>query len=104
VLERVHAGQDAGVRGQRDDRVRVGECEANALGREPIDVRRPRRSAVDAERVGSERVDGDEQDVLIRNLSKSQPTRASGAGTGGERRSNHKNPPHRRAVSHIPKP
>ena len=35
------------------------------LGREPIERRRRRRAAVTAQRIGAQRVDGDQQNVLI---------------------------------------
>lgn len=40
--------------------------ESQAVGRQPIEVRRRRLAAVGAERVGAQRIDRDEQDVLIR--------------------------------------
>jgi hypothetical protein len=65
MLKRVLAGENAGVRRQRDHRVRVGEVEPNALGRQAIERRRRGRAAVAAKRVGAKRIDGDEQDVLL---------------------------------------
>ena len=67
VLVRVFARQDAGVRGQRERRLRVREGEAHAFRGEPVERGRARGAAVAAERVGAERVDRDEQDVLARN-------------------------------------
>jgi hypothetical protein len=37
MLKRIESSEDAGVRRQRDDGVRVREVEADALGREPIE-------------------------------------------------------------------
>ena len=52
------------MRRQREHRVRVREIEAHALAGEPIKGRRRRASAVHAQRVGSERIDRDEENVL----------------------------------------
>ncbi len=60
----VLARQDACVRGQRQHGVGVGEIEAHALGREPVDRGRRCRPPVRSERVRPERVDGDKKDVL----------------------------------------
>ena len=67
MLKRIDAGQDRRVRRQRRDGVRVRELEAHAIGREPIEGRRRRRPTVAAERVRAQRVDCDEQDVLMRD-------------------------------------
>ena len=66
MLERVPPGKDAGVRRERHDRVRVGEVEADAFTREPIEHRRRGRTTVASQRVAAERVDRDEQDVQAR--------------------------------------
>ena len=64
VAQGVLAGEQVGVGGQGHDVVRPGRLEANALGGEAVDPRRPRVApAVAAERVRAERVDGDEQDA-----------------------------------------
>ena len=44
----------------------VREREARAVARQSIEVRRPRLPAVRRQRVGAQRVDGHEQDVLLR--------------------------------------
>ena len=69
VLVGIQARQDAGVRRQRRDRVRVRvrEVEADALRREPIERRRRRAAAVAPKRVGAQRVDRDQENVLPRN-------------------------------------
>ena len=51
--------------GQRHDGVRVREREPRAAGGQAIEVRRLRRAAVRRQRVGAQRVDRDEQDVLV---------------------------------------
>jgi hypothetical protein len=62
VLVRVQARQDVGVRGQRDDVVRVGALEAHALLRQPVQPRRlGLRLPVAAQRVEAQRVDRDQQ-------------------------------------------
>jgi hypothetical protein len=66
VFEGIGTGKDAGVRGPRQDGVRVCEVEPRSVRRERVEIRRARRAAVAAERVGAQRVDGHEQDVLIR--------------------------------------
>ena len=61
------------MRRQRHDGVRVREREARAVRRQAIEIRRPRRPAVRRQRVGAQRVDGDEQDVLIRGGLEGEP-------------------------------
>ena len=52
--------------GQRDHGVRVGEVEARAERRQAVEVRRGRlRPPYAAERVGAQRVDRDQEDVLV---------------------------------------
>jgi hypothetical protein len=65
VLVRIAARENAGVRGERDHRVRVRELEARTAGGEAIEIRRRRPAAVAAEGIGTQRVDGDEQDVAV---------------------------------------
>ena len=65
VLVRQPAGEDRRVRRQRHDRVRVREGKPRAARSQPVEVRRLRAPAVRRQRVGAQRVDGDEQDVLI---------------------------------------
>src|SRR5262245_44947881 len=67
MLKRVPPREDAGVRWERHDGMGVGEVEADAFTREPIERRRRCRTAVASQRVGAERVDRDEQDVLAGN-------------------------------------
>jgi hypothetical protein len=102
VLERIRAREDAGVRGQRDDGVRVSKGEADTGSRQRIDVRRPRRAPVAAERVGAQRVDGDEQHVLLGVLRKRAGSLSAGAGAR-QRHRQETSPPHGRQVLHIPK-
>ena len=45
--------------------MRMGEIEAGASGREGIEIRRLRRTAIAGERIRAQRVDGDEENVLI---------------------------------------
>ncbi len=66
VLVGIGAGQDAGVRRQRDDGVRVREGEARAARGERVEVRRAGAAAVGRQRIGAQRVDGDEEDVAVR--------------------------------------
>ena len=64
VAQGVLAGEQVGVGGQGHDVVRPGRLEANALGGQAVDPRRPRVApAVAAERVRAEGVDGDDQDA-----------------------------------------
>ena len=65
MLVRQPAGEDGGVRRKRHDGVRVREREARPARGEPVEVRRLRAPTVRTERIGPERVDGHEQDVLI---------------------------------------
>ncbi len=65
VLERIQTRQDAGVRHERQGGVPVREGIARADAGEPIERRRRRGSAVAAERIRTEGVDGDKQNVLI---------------------------------------
>jgi hypothetical protein len=65
VFVRVTARQDARVRGQRDNGVRVRELEPCALRGQTIEVRRECTSAVRAHHIGAQRVDGHEQHVAI---------------------------------------
>ena len=66
------AAENRRVRRQRDDGMGVREGEARAVARESIQVRRLRRAAVRRQRVGPERVDGHEQDVLIAGLAEDE--------------------------------
>jgi hypothetical protein len=43
----------------------VREGEARAMLGQAVEVRRPRRSAIRRQRIGAQRVDRDQQDVLI---------------------------------------
>ncbi len=64
VAQRVVAGEQVGVRGQGHHVVRPCRLEADALGRQAVDPRRPRvAAAVAAERVRAQRVDGHEEDA-----------------------------------------
>ena len=45
--------------------MRMGEIEAGASGREGIEIRRLRRTAIAGERIRAQRVDGDEENVLV---------------------------------------
>ena len=65
VLVGVGAGEDARMRRPGQRGVRVREVEPRAARRERVEVRRPRRAAVAAHRIRPQRVDGDEEDVLI---------------------------------------
>jgi len=67
MLKGILAGEDARVRRQREDGVRVREIEEDTVAREPIEGGCRDRAAVRAERVSAQRVDRDEQNVLIRN-------------------------------------
>jgi hypothetical protein len=63
VVQRVLAREQVGVGGKGDDVVGVGRLEAHALRGQAVDPGRAGvRAAVAAERVGAQRVDGDEQD------------------------------------------
>jgi len=86
VLVGIQAGEDRRVRGQRQDGRRVREREARAMGGQPIEVRCRGRPAVGAERVGAQRVDRHEQDVLVR----------SGRSTKACSRHHHQPPPRSR--------
>ena len=90
VLVRKLPGQDGGVGGQRHDRVRVRERKARAARGQPIEVRRGGTAAVRPKRVGAQRVDGDEEDVLVRGLSDgvraaAPPPERDGADRGQQR-------------------
>ena len=65
MLVRVCSCQDAGMRGTREYRVRVREFETQPYRREVVQIGRARRPAVRAERIRPERIDCDEQQVLI---------------------------------------
>ena len=65
VLVGIRAGQEARMRRQRDDRVRVGEGEPRAARGERFEARRAGAAAVDGNRIRSERVDGDEEHVAV---------------------------------------
>src|SRR4051812_30609373 len=67
MLKRISTGEDAGVRTERGHRMRVRKPEPHALGRPPIERRRRRRPAVTTQRIGAQRVDGDEENVLMRD-------------------------------------
>lgn len=86
VLERVLARQDAHVRRQREHRVRVGELEAHAPACEAVEVRRIGGAAVGMQRVGPQRVDGDEQDVLIQGSGGTRPASGGRTTTSPRRR------------------
>ncbi len=66
VLVRVDAGQQAGMRRQRDHGVCVGEGEPRAACRERIDARRAGASAIGGHGIRPQRVDGDDQDIALR--------------------------------------
>ena len=68
MLKGIQAGQDADVRGQRDDGMRMREVVADAIGGQGVEVRRRGAPPVGAKRVGPQRVDRDEQHVLIGRL------------------------------------
>ena len=53
------------MRRERHDGVRVGEVESEAVAGQPVEVRRRRGTAVATQDVGAERVNGDQEDVLI---------------------------------------
>ena len=87
VLERILAGQDRGVRRQRDHGVGVGEVEPDTLAGEPVEGRRRRTPSVTPERIRPERVDGDQKDVLPGNrmqvrLARRRRARDAGTETG----------------------
>jgi hypothetical protein len=63
VALRLVAGEERRVARRGGGRRRVRALEHDALAREPVEGRRRERTAVGAERVGAERVDGDEHDV-----------------------------------------
>ena len=64
VAERIQAREDGGMRRQGDDGRGAGLGESDAAGRQPIDPRGRRGLvAVGAERIGAERVDGDEEHI-----------------------------------------
>jgi len=64
VLVGVQAGQDVDVRRKRDDVLRVRVVEDDAFARDPIQIRRCDPGvAGEAERIGAERVDRDENDI-----------------------------------------
>ena len=65
VLVRIQARQHARMRHERDDGVGVREAEARAARRQLIEVGRRRAPAIRPERVGAQRVDGDQEDVAI---------------------------------------
>ena len=67
MLERISARQDARVRRQRDHGVRVSEIVADALSGQTVQIWRGGWSAVGAQGICAERVDGDEQNVLAGN-------------------------------------
>ena len=63
----IPARHQARVRGQRDRRRRERARESHALAREPIHRRRPRGGvAVGADAIGTQRIDGDEDEVACR--------------------------------------
>ena len=75
------------MRGQRDDRLCVGERESDAGGREGVDVRRAGGPPFGAERVGAQRVDGDKENVAVRILAEIERALTAGGGRnarGGE--------------------
>ena len=65
MLVRVCSCQDAGMRGTRECRVRVREFETQPYRRKVIQIGRTRPPAVRAERIRPERIDCDEQQVLV---------------------------------------
>jgi hypothetical protein len=67
VLKRIPPREHAGVGAQRGDGVGVRELETHALRGEPVERRRRRRSAIAAQRVGAQRVDGDQENILRRD-------------------------------------
>ncbi len=83
VVRRVAAGEDVRVRGESHHVVGVGVFEAHARGGEAVHPRRPRIGlAIGADRVGPERVDGDEEDAEARlnvgSASAGEPEAAAG--------------------------
>ncbi len=77
VLEGVASGHDARVRRRRDHRMRMGEAEPDPVFRERIEVGRRGPSAVAAERIAAQRVDRDDQHVLIARVNEfGKPWRA----------------------------
>jgi hypothetical protein len=63
-MRRQHAGQNGGVRRQRERRRGHGVLEAHAARGQPIDVRRGSRARpIRADVIGAQRVEGDEEDV-----------------------------------------
>jgi len=84
MLVRVCSCQDAGMRRTRECRVRVREFETQPYRRKVVQIGRTRPSAVRAERIRPERIDCDEQQVLVwlaldigapRPASRYQPSR-----------------------------
>ena len=73
------------VRHERDDGVRVGEREARPVGRQRVERRRRDWSAVGRQHVGAQRVDRDEQDVLI-GIGRRQHVRRAPEGPPSDRR------------------
>jgi hypothetical protein len=65
VCIRIRPGQDARVRRQCDDRVRVREVEPDSAGGERVERRRCGDAAVAVQRIAAQGVDGDQQNVLI---------------------------------------
>jgi hypothetical protein len=76
VLVGKQSAENGRVGRQRHHGVRVGERKARAAGGEAVHVRRLRRSAVRRQRVGPQRVNRDEKDVLIRRRFEHEPARA----------------------------
>jgi len=65
VLEGQQPGQDAGMRGERDDGVGVSEIEAEPSSGQSVEIGSGGPAAVGPERVGAQGVYRDEQDVLV---------------------------------------
>jgi hypothetical protein len=63
----------------------MGEIEAHALAREAIERRRRRAAAVNAEGIGAERIDGDQEDVLAGDGSQINLSRSSRTSDRGQK-------------------
>ena len=69
VAWRVAAREQRGVRRKRDRRGRVGALEQRTAGRQAVERRRPcARVTVRADMIGSQRIDGDQDQIARRGL------------------------------------
>ena len=88
MLKRIGPGEHARMRRQCDHAVRVGEGKADAGSGKGIDVGRPRRPSVAPQRIAAERVDGDQEHVLVGcrgQRERSRRTRPASHEQGGAR-------------------